>query len=407
MNEAEYSIVRRYGTPLYVYHLGRIRRAAQDLRAALPHPSRLYYSVKANPHPVIIAQLSSLGLYAEVSSTGELASVLSAGHPATHCLYSGPGKTPEEVRWALEVGVRTFSIESIADRARLASVSRSLKVDVNYIVRLNGGATAGVGLRMTGGPTQFGVDVDHVSELVELFRPLDYASPIGMHIFSGTNVSDPNQLLEGFRLSIHDIVGELKSFGEPFELVDLGGGFSAPFARPGERTRYPDLCAGLEAELDDWLPGWRNEAPVVAYESGRYLVGDCGTLYTTVLDVKQSRGSTYVVLDAGVQALGGMWGLGRLPTPSAQPLRSVGQPASPTLVGPLCTPLDVLSRGATLPLPNIGDLLEFPNVGAYGLSASLVGFLSRPLPVEAVLDARDELVDVRRLELRPEKEDIL
>ncbi|MBS2966477.1 type III PLP-dependent enzyme [Actinocrinis puniceicyclus] len=403
MADALDEVIRRHGTPTYVYRLARVRQAARDLLAALPEPSRLYYSVKANPHPALIAELSSLGLYAELSSTGELAAALAAGHPASRCLYSGPGKTPGEIRTAIESGARDFSVESVADRTRLADAARELGVDVDYVVRLNDGATAGAGLRMTGWPTQFGTDTDRRVELGQLFTPLGRARPKGAHIFSGTNIADSGQLLDEFRFAVGTIADALASASRPCELIDLGGGFSAPFARPGERADYPDLRAGLEKELDTRLPGWRRGAPVVAFESGRYLVADCGTLHATVLDVKHSRGSTFVVLDAGVQTLGGMWGLGRLPTPSAQPLAGSGEPAAPTLVGPLCTPLDVLGRHVALPLPKVGGVLEFPNVGAYGLSASLVGFLSRPLPVEVVLDADGVVVDVRRLELRPEK----
>jgi diaminopimelate decarboxylase len=404
MTDSLRALIRRHGTPLYVYRLDRVRRAARDLLAALPEASRLYYSVKANPHPALIAELSALGLYAELSSTGELAAILAAGHPASRCLYSGPGKTPGEIRTAIASGVRSFSVESVADRGRLVEAARDLGTDVDYVVRLNGGATAGAGLRMTGRPTQFGTDVDRGIELAQLFTPLGRARPKGAHIFSGTNVADSGQLLDEFRLAVGTIADALVSAPEACELIDLGGGFSAPFARPGERADYPDLRVGLEKELDSRLPGWRLGKPVIAFESGRYLVADCGTLHATVLDVKHSKGTTFVVLDAGVQTLGGMWGLGRLSTPSAQPLAGPGEPTtSPTLVGPLCTPLDVLGRHVALPPPKVGDVLEFPNVGAYGLSASLVGFLSRPLPVEAVLDADGEIVDVRRLELRPEK----
>jgi len=403
MDEMTADLVRRFGTPLYVYRLDRVRAAAADLRAALPDPSRLYYSVKANPHPAIIAELSSQGLYAEVSSVGELAAAVSAGQPASRCLYSGPGKTRTEIALALKAGVRTFSVESVVDRMRLGKECRGLGEDVGYLVRLNGGAASGAGLRMTGRATQFGTDVDLAADLAELFTPLGRLRPIGAHIFAGTNVADGDQLLDEFRLTIRTITETLESCGAPCELVDLGGGFAAPFARPGARAHYPRLREGLEKELDAQLPGWRGGTPAIAFESGRYLTGDCGTLYTTVLDVKQSKGSTFAVLDAGVQTLGGMWGLGRLPVPAAQPLAGPGVPASPTLVGPLCTPLDVLSRNASIPLPVVGEVLEFPNTGAYGLSASLIGFLSHPLPTEVVLDSDGELVDARRLELTPRK----
>lgn len=403
MNEATRALIERFGTPLYVYRRDRVRSAAADLLAFLPGTSRLYYSLKANPHPAIVAELSGLGLYAELSSQGELHTAEAAGHPMDRSLYTGPGKTAEEIRAAVKSGVRSFSVESLADRSRLAAACRELGTDVEYLVRLNGGATATGGLRMTGRASQFGTDIDLGDELAELFTPLGGAQPVGAHLFSATNVADCAKLLDELRLSVETIATALAALAGPARLVDLGGGFSAPFARPGARLDYTALRHGLESALDAGLPGWREQRPAVAFESGRYLVGDSGTLYTTVLDVKRSRGSTHVVLDAGVQTLGGMWGLGRLPTPSVQPLGDEDAAAAPvTLVGPLCTPLDVLGRNAAVPPPAVGDVLEVPNVGAYGLTASLLGFLSRPIPVEVVLDHGDEIVHVRRLELRPE-----
>jgi diaminopimelate decarboxylase len=158
--------------------------------------------------------------------------------------------------------------------------------------------------------------------------------------------------------------------------------------------------------LDDRLPGWRDGQPCVAVESGRYLAGTCGSLFTTVLDVKSSGATTYVVLDAGVNALGGMSGLGRILVPDARPAGTApaaGHPGSDrrvSLVGPLCTPLDVLSRSATTGVPEVGDVLEIPNVGAYGLTASLMAFLSKPIPAEVVLEEDGSVVGARRIELR-------
>jgi diaminopimelate decarboxylase len=171
---------------------------------------------------------------------------------------------------------------------------------------------------------------------------------------------------------------------------------------------YGRLRTALTAVLDEHLPGWRDGEPVIAFESGRYLVGDSGRLVTTVTDVKNSRGNTYAVLDAGINHLGGLSGLGRLLPLSAQPLSGSGpaaddagdrEPAMVTLAGPLCTPADILARAVDLPGLRPGDLLAFPNVGAYGLSASLLGFLGHPAPAELVVDGT-ETVSAGRLTLR-------
>jgi diaminopimelate decarboxylase len=185
--------------------------------------------------------------------------------------------------------------------------------------------------------------------------------------------------------------------------VNLGGGFGTPYAVAGQRPRFAALAARLSGLLDTHLPGWRAGAPRVSFESGRYLVGDSGTLLSRVVEVKVSKGRTYVLLDTGVNHLGGMSGLRRLrpvqPTLEPVPGGATGEPVRCAVVGPLCTPLDVLAPDAVLDSPHAGGLVTVPNVGAYGLSASLVAFLGHPAPVEVVTDG-GRVVDVSRLAVR-------
>ncbi|MFD9498146.1 type III PLP-dependent enzyme [Streptomyces sp. NPDC060035] len=403
--------VGRYGTPLYVYRLDEVRKTATALLRGLPQPSRLYYSLKANPHPSVVRELTAQGVHAEISSCGELRAALSAGQNPADILYTGPGKSIHDMRTAIRSGVRRFSVESRTERGRLGEAAETEASDVEYLVRINapGPAAGSAGLRMTGVPSQFGVDFEQARAQPELFRARGRLRPVGMHFFPATNVADPTALFEEFRLSVETAAALRESTGFDPELIDLGGGFAAPFAKPGDLPDYSSLRESLEPVLDQNFPGWRDGRPSIAFESGRHLTASCGTLLTTVLDVKQSGGRTYVVLDAGTNVLGGMAGLGRIMTPAAVPLRvagagpeaaMAGQPPSQavTLVGPLCTPLDVLSRSASIEPIEEGDVLQIPHTGAYGLTASLLAFLSHPPATEVVVDGTTE-VHVRRLEL--------
>ncbi|KOG08198.1 hypothetical protein ADK35_41980 [Streptomyces viridochromogenes] len=403
----------RYGTPLYVYRLEKVREAAAALRRALPEPCRLYYSLKANPHPRIVEELAAVGVQAEISSSGELQAALAAGQAAADILYTGPGKTLRDMRMAIRAGVRRFSVESMAERSRLADAAADEAKDVDYLVRINapGAAAGGTGLRMTGVPSQFGIDFDQACVPPELFRAAGRLRPLGMHFFPATNVADPAALAREFELSVETAAAVRAKTGFVPSLIDLGGGFAAPFARPGDLPDYSGLRQVLETALDRCFPEWRHGRPAIAFESGRHLTAQCGTLLTTVLDVKRSGGRTYVILDAGTHVLGGMSGLGRIMAPAAVPCTDAGrgdgmgegacsEPAenATTLVGPLCTPLDVLNRSASLGRPEAGDLLRIPNTGAYGLTASLLAFLSHPPATEVIVDGADE-VHVRRLEV--------
>lgn len=223
--------------------------------------------------------------------------------------------------------------------------------------------------------------------------------PIGTHTFFATNVDQPDALLQEFEQALATAAEVVDRAGFVPRVLDLGGGFPAPSARPGQLARHPLLSAGIHRALDARFPG--RDAPDLLFESGRYLVATAGTLLTTVLDVKRSGDRTFVVVDAGINVLGGMSGLGRLLAPSAQPY-GTGEGDPSVLAGPLCTPLDVLSTSVRLPDPRPGQLLAIPNVGAYGLTASLLGFLSRPPTTEIVTD-RGQVLSARRLSVQAQE----
>ncbi|MFJ9623195.1 type III PLP-dependent enzyme [Streptomyces sp. NPDC101181] len=405
------ALAQRVGTPAYVYDLAVLRSSFAALRGDLPD-SELFYSLKANPHPRVVAELIASGAQAEVSSTGELDTALAAGCPAEHVLYSGPGKTREEVEQALRRGVRLFSVESVTDRQRLADACAETDSTAEYLVRVNSprGSTGG-SLRMGGRASAFGVDHTDTQSLDQLLRPLGRARPVGLHTFSATNIADPAELAAEFEQSVRTVAAIAGRAGFTPSVLDLGGGFPAPFARPGPVPRLPRLRAAVDAVLDTAFPDRHRLGTRVVFESGRALAASAGTLLTTVLDVKRSGDRTFAVLDAGVNVLGGMSGLGRLRPPSVVPIplgaeapssrRDVDNPV--TLVGPLCTPLDVLAPSIDASYLYPGQVLAIPNTGAYGPTASLLGFLSRTPPAEVVLDG-DRLVAVGRTELRTQEE---
>ncbi|MFD5478823.1 type III PLP-dependent enzyme domain-containing protein [Streptomyces hawaiiensis] len=402
------ALVARYGSPLYVYELGKATAAVASLSASLPKPSALYYSLKANPHPRLARTMRAVGCRAEISSEGELAVALEAGFDPADCLYTGPGKTADEIAAALDAGVLRFSVESEGDHGRVARTAADRGKTAECLLRVNADDARGTsGLRMTGKPSQFGIDSAMLTAAPERFAARPGARPVGLHFFALSNARSPEDLLTSLRSCIVEAARVHRETGLPLEIVDLGGGFAAPYAAEGGLPDYTALREPLEEALDKHLPGWRDGAPRIAFESGRHLVGGAGRLVCTVGDVKESRGHSYVVVDTGIHHLGGLAGLGRLLPLNASPTQlgtdgGVGpQPlVSPVaLVGPLCTPADVLTRNTTLADVTPGSILSFPNVGAYGLTASLLGFLSRPVAAEVVLDGGTP-VDASRLEIR-------
>lgn len=307
-------VAGRYGTPTFVYDLDAIERAHADLRAALPPSAVLYYSLKANPHPVIVRLLHELGCRSEVSSSGEVDVAREAGVPASSILMTGPGKNAATLDHALARGVRRYSVDSPTDLARLDALARRHGTSVECVLRINADVSVpGAGLSMTGSPSQFGADLSWVLADPHSFAGGDSCRVRGLHLYMGTNLTDENDLVAQFDVGI-GIARELAPVLPDIKEIDLGGGFGLPFARAGTRPEFPGLNAALCGRLDAHLPGWRDGRPTVSFESGRYLVGDCGWLVSRVVDVKMSKGTRFAVLDTGVHHLGGMSGLRRIPT---------------------------------------------------------------------------------------------
>ncbi|MQA96260.1 MAG: type III PLP-dependent enzyme [Streptosporangiales bacterium] len=385
-----------YGTPVYVYDLGDVRAAHAALTRALPAGSALYYSVKANPHPGVGAVLAGLGCRAEVASTGEIDAALRAGFAPADLLLAGPGKTADTMAYALARGVRRISVDSPEDLSRAGGHG----TDVDCLLRINADRPiVGMGLTMTGTASPFGADASWVLSRPEEFRAAGRARVAGLHLYMGTNIADPETLFTQLAASAR-LAGEVvRALGPSPSEVDLGGGFAMPYARSGPRPSLTGLAARLEPVIAAALPG----GTLISFESGRHLVGGCGTLLCRVLEVKPSKGRTFVILDSGVHHLGGMSGLRRLPRVVPEPV-PVGEARRPgvlrdcVITGPLCTPLDTWADGVTLPELRAGDLVAVPNTGAYGLTASLIGFLGHPAPAEVLVDG-GVVVSASRLEL--------
>ena len=390
------------GTPAYVYELDELGVCYDLLRSFLPSPSDLYYSLKANPHTAIVRRLLELGCRAEVTSEGELLAAITAGARPGEILYTGPAKRDDDIRQALASGVRRFSVDSAAAMRELGELSRNEGDRVSALLRVNPEQPIpGVGLAMTGTPSQFGADLRWIEEEPESFTGYPGIAVEGVHLYLATNLADEDVLIKQFSVAIDAAARVQDRLGFPLQTIDLGGGFGAPYAREGSSLQFPTLAERLKELLSAAFPDWQSGHPAVAFESGRYLSSTCGHLVTRVLDVKESQGRTVVVCESGINHLGGMAGLRRVPpiNPAVQTPDDTTDETEAMVSGPLCTPLDTWAKNAPVPADlQAGDLTVIPNVGAYGLSASLALFLGHPLPVEIVLDGQ-RVIECTRLEV--------
>ncbi|WP_328475744.1 pyridoxal-dependent decarboxylase, exosortase A system-associated [Actinoplanes sp. NBC_00393] len=376
------------GTPFFAYDRALLTARVDQVRSVLPAAVELGYAVKANPMPAVVQHLSGLVDALDVASAGEMRTALDTTIPAQRISFAGPGKTDAELRQAVAAGV-TIEMESAGEAARVIAAGERLGLRPQVAVRVNPDfAVKGSGMRMGGGPQQFGVDCEQVPALLKDLAAADL-DVLGLHIFAGSQCLDADILCQAQRNTVDLALRLAEAAPEPFRYLNLGGGFGIPYFdgdRPLDLRPISDNLAALLADrIRPRLPRAR-----VAVELGRYLVGECGVYVTRVVDRKESRGTTYLVVDGGLHhqlaASGNFGQVIRRNYPLAVGTRMDQEAAGKvTVVGSLCTPLDLLGDKVALPHAEPGDLIVVFQAGAYGLTASPTAFLSHPAPAEVLV----------------------
>jgi len=377
-------LVARFGSPLYAYDLTEVERRVRVLFSVLPASARVFYSFKANPLPAMAEAARAAGCCGEIASLGELNAAQDAGFSPEQLLFGGPGKTEKQIQAALATGITRFSCESLTDLRRIHAATTRRSSSAEVLLRVNPAHAPQARLTMTGVESQFGFDegilLRQAEEIKSLSRGINL---LGVHVYFGTQIG-VDTLAATTRAVLETSERVSQALGFKCSVVDAGGGFPWPYASAENGSDLSVLQPDYAALVSENAFAGSVE---LWFESGRYIAAAAGTLLATVLDVKESRGGKkYIVLDTGIHHLGGMSGLGRIPRPfvSIVPLttRDDGEWDTADVVGPLCSPLDSLGRSLKVPRLKAGDVIAIPNVGAYGLSASLIGFLSHPPPKE-------------------------
>lgn len=375
------------GTPFYAYDREAITRRVHALREALPDGLSLHYAMKANPMPAVVDHLASLVDGLDVASAGELVVALDTGMAPSDISFAGPGKRNAELHAAVAAGV-TINLESAGELQRLAGEAETLGVTPRVAVRVNPDfELKSSGMKMSGGAKPFGIDAEQVPAVLARIGELGMEF-VGLQIFAGSQTLRQEILTEA-----HDALFELayqlaEQAPSPMQLLNIGGGFGIPYF-PGDRPLalqpVADNLASRLAECRQRL------GPVeVVLELGRYLVGEAGVYVTRVVDRKLSRGQTFLVCDGGLNhhlaASGNFGQVIRKNYPVVIGHRvQAGPRETVSVVGPLCTPLDLLADHLEMGRAEVGDLVVVLQSGAYGFSASPHRFLSHPDPVQVLV----------------------
>lgn len=374
-------------TPFYAYDRALLRGRVADLRANLPRQVSLHYAMKANPMPVVVSQMVHLVDGIDVASAGELLVALGAGANVKDISFAGPGKRDAELKQAVAAGV-IVNVESSRELDVLLDASNVLGVPARVAVRVNPDFDLkGAGMKMGGGPKPFGVDVDQVPALLSRIGSLGLEFE-GFHIFSGSQNLRSHSICEAQNKAYELAVALAANAPARVQHINLGGGFGIPYF-PGDAP----LDLSPIGENLQWIVGRASEdlgECQIAIELGRYLVGEAGIFVTRVVDRKVSRGQVFLVCDGGLNhhlaASGNFGQVVRRNYPVTVGNRLGGaERETASVVGPLCTPLDLLADRMELPVAQVGDLVVVFQSGAYGATASPHGFLSHPPCAEILL----------------------
>lgn len=374
------TIADSVGTPVYVYSRATLERHAQVFRDALsgldnPH---LAFAVKANPNLAVLKVLAKQGYGADVVSGGEMDRALAAGMAAEDIVFSGVGKTAEEIVRALKAGIGQFNIESEEEGRELATLANTLNLPANAVLRINPDVDAGTHGKISTGKAdnKFGVNIHRAPEIYARLDALPSLNMRGVALHIGSQLTSLEPLETAFG-KIGALVQSLRESGHIITHVDLGGGLGVRYRaedNPPEPAEYGAMVARV---TKDW--GVR-----LMFEPGRVIAGNAGVLLTRVIRVKPGSGNLpFAIVDAAMNdlarpALYDAWH-------DFEAVEPTGQKMAANIVGPVCETGDTFAMGREIDVVVANDLAIFRTAGAYGATMAST-YNSRGLVPEVLVD---------------------
>ena len=385
--KAEQLVAIAGGTPCYVYSRDELTQRVNDLRTVMPDQLKLHYAIKANPMPAVVSHMVGLVDGLDVASQKEMLVALSSGVSAEDISFAGPAKRVEELKAAVAAEI-VINVESILELERLYQISDEIMIRPKIAFRVNPDfELKSSGMKMAGGPKQFGIDAEMMPDVLSSLKT-DKIEFCGFHIFSGSQNLKPESLIEA-----HDKTFELAErlaelAPEPVKHVNIGGGLGIPYF-PGEKTLdVQPVADNLKRLLEGCSEALKGTEFIM--ELGRYFVGEAGYYLCQVTDKKVSREQTFLMTDGGLHhhlSNSGNFGqVIRKNYPVMLANKVSGEEAEKVeIVGPLCTPLDIVGAKLDLPVAEVNDYVVVFQSGAYGATASPQDFLSHPYVKELLI----------------------
>ena len=392
-------IATAVGTPFYVYSTATLTRHYRLFTEALtPLPHLVCFAIKSLSNVAVLKTLGNLGAGMDVVSGGEYLRAKAAGVPGNRIVFSGVGKTREEMRLALTGGIRQFNVESEPEMRALSEVASSLGVTAPIAVRVNPDVDAKTHEKIATGKKEnkFGIPIARASEVYAEAARLPGLQVVGIDVHIGSQLTELEPFEQAY-LKVADLTHRLRSEGHTITRLDLGGGLGIPYQRSNDAPPLPtDYGALIKRTVGDL-------GCEVEIEPGRLISGNAGLLIAGVIYVKNGEGRDFLILDAAMNDLvrPSMYGAHHDIVPVAEP-----PVASPTqefdVVGPVCETGDTFAKGRDLPLVGEGDLVAFRSAGAYG-AVMASEYNTRPLIPEVLVNG-DHFAVIRA---RPSFDEIL
>ena len=381
-------VAQRVGqTPFYAYDRNLLTERVKLLRQHMPAKLKIHYAMKANPMPALVQHMATLVDGFDLASAKEMQNALNTSMSPQHISMAGPGKRPEELSQAIAAEI-CLNVESEHELKTIANISEKTGIQAHVAIRINPAfELKSSGMKMGGGPKQFGIDEEQIPRALQQVKDFGL-NFVGFHIYSGSQNLKPEAIIEAQHNSL-DLADRLSQHCPgPIKKLNIGGGYGIPYF-PGESVlNIQQVGIALDKAMDQFYHSHPDTEIII--ELGRYLVGEAGIYVCQIIDKKISRGQTYLVVNGGLHhhlAASGNFGQvirKNYPVAIGNKMQSL-EMENVNIVGPLCTPLDILADKMSLPFAEIGDYVVIFQSGAYGYTASPHHFLSQPECMEIIL----------------------
>jgi diaminopimelate decarboxylase len=392
-------IAATVGTPFYVYSAATLARHYHLFTEALsPLPHMVCFAIKSLSNIAVLKLIGDLGAGMDVVSGGEYRRARAAGVPGDRIVFSGVGKTREEMRLALTGGIRQFNVESEPELRALSEVAVSLGVVAPITIRVNPDVDARTHEKIATGKKEnkFGIPIDRAPEVYAEAARLPGIDVVGIDVHIGSQLTELEPFEQAY-LKVADLTRQLRAAGHNIRRLDLGGGLGIPYTRSNEAPPLPiEYGALIKRTVGDL-------GCEIEIEPGRLISGNAGLLVSSVIYVKNGEGRDFLILDAAMNDLArpSMYGAHHDIVPVIEP--AVAVPSQPfDVVGPVCETGDTFAKARDLPVLAEGDLVAFRSAGAYG-AVMASEYNTRPL-VPEVLVKGDHFAVIRE---RPTFDEIL